>query len=312
MSVLDRRVVLVTGKGGVGKTLVSTLLALRAARAGKRVLLCETFGCQRVPELFGVVSRGYTPVSLAPKLWTSSITSDQALEEYLLRVLKFRKLYELVFRNRVMGPFMDAVPGLHDLIQLGKVWDLERTRERGAPAWDLLVVDAPATGHGLTMLGSPRAMMELTVAGPFHDNAAEIARLFEDPARTAAVLVTLAEEMPVRETVDLWGRLGNARQLVGGVVLNQVHASPLPDAALYARLRARLVAQANAAGLEALADGDAELRRVATQDDARERLREMVAGRGIPVVDVPYLADLGAEGAPAPQFDALLSRVEGL
>ncbi len=304
MSVLDCRVVLVTGKGGVGKTFVSALLALRAARSGKRVLLCETFGCQRVSELFGVVSRGYTPTLVAPNLWTSSLTSEQALEEYLLRVLKFRKLYDLVFRNRVMGPFMAAVPGLHDLIQLGKVWDLERSRERGAPAWDLLVVDAPATGHGLSMLGSPRAMMELTVAGPFHDHAADIARLLEDPARTAAVLVTLAEEMPVRETLDLWERLGSGRQLVGGVVLNQVHASPVPDVALYARLRAHLVTHADAAGLESMAECDEALRRIAEQDAARERLQKMVAGRGIPVVDVPFRA-------PA-ALDAIVANVEAL
>jgi anion-transporting ArsA/GET3 family ATPase len=100
MGVLDRRVVLVTGKGGVGKTLVATLLALRAARSGKKTLLCETFGARRVPSLFGKESQGYAPIPLAPSLSTLSITSEASIEEYLVRVLRFRaEAWQTYFGN---------------------------------------------------------------------------------------------------------------------------------------------------------------------------------------------------------------------
>lgn len=305
MGVLDRRVVLVTGKGGVGKTLVATLLALRAARSGKKTLLCETFGARRVPSLFGKESQGYAPIPLAPSLSTLSITSEASIEEYLVRVLRFRAVYEMVFRNRVMGPFMDAVPGLHDLMQLGKAWDLERTRLRGAPEWDLIVMDAPATGHGLTMLDSPRAMMDMTVAGPFHDNARGIAELFEDPARTGIVLVCLPEEMPIRETEQLWGGLGRMRSAVAGIVLNQVQDPPVPDAAFYAAVRDVLETQADPAGTATLRLADHALDRQHVQQQARERLGAL----GPRLAEIPFL-DRGEFGRT--ELDGLLAHVETL
>ncbi|MDP2313876.1 MAG: ArsA family ATPase [Pseudomonadota bacterium] len=305
MKLLDRRVVLVTGKGGVGKTTISALIALRAARAGKRVLLCETSGVTQVPALFRVAGRGYDPVEVAPRLHTLSITSEAAIEDYVVMQLHFRRLYKLVFRNRVVGPFIDAVPGLHDLIQLGKVFDLERTQLGGRPAWDLIVVDAPATGHGLTMLASPRAMMELTIAGPFHDNARDIAALFEDHARTALVLVSLPEDMPLKETEELYQRLGPLREAVHGLVLNEVHPAPVPDPALYRTLAPTLRERADEAGREALAIADAALLRTGRQDDARRRLQAL----GPKVVDVPFLyrRDLGPT-----DLSGLLPAVEAL
>lgn len=305
MGVLDRRVVLVTGKGGVGKSLVSALIALRAARAGRRVLLCETSGSQRVAGLFGRPSKGYEVQELAPRLHAMSITSQEAIEDYILKQLHFKRLYRAVFRNRVVGPFMDAVPGLHDLIQLGKIFDLERELSGARPAWDLLVVDAPATGHGLTMLASPRSMMDLTVAGPFHENARDVADLFEDPARTALVLVTIPEEMPLSETEDLWRRLGPAKDLVRAVVLNEVHPPPVPDEALYRRARPTLWDNGDVALREALGLVDEALARMEAQADARARLQAL----GAPVAEVPFLfrRDLGSA-----DLQQLLPAVESL
>ena len=126
MRAADARIVVVTGKGGVGKTTVSAALALAAARKGQRVLLCETNGSNAVARIFRRQTRGYEQIEVANGLWTQSITSAAAIEDYVVQQIKFRKLYKMVFRNRVMGPFLDAVPGLHDLIQLGKFFDLER------------------------------------------------------------------------------------------------------------------------------------------------------------------------------------------
>ncbi|MFN7144895.1 MAG: ArsA-related P-loop ATPase, partial [Myxococcota bacterium] len=175
----------------------------------------------------------------------------------------------------------------------------------GRRDWDLIVVDAPATGHGLTMLASPRAMMELTVTGPFHDNAHDVARLFEDPARTALVLVSLPEDMPLKETEELHAKLGPLQPLVRGLVLNELHPEPVPDRAAYAALRPTLDAAANAAGKEALAIADVALHRAARQDAARRRLEAL----GPPVVGLPFLykRDLGP-----PDLAHLLPSVEAL
>ncbi|GDX81009.1 ATPase [Deltaproteobacteria bacterium] len=287
----DRRVVLVTGKGGVGKTTVAVSLALAAARRGKRVLLCETQGATRVPALFGRPSKGYEPTQVATNLSTLSITPAEAIQEYVLLQLHFVRLYKMVFQNRVMGPFVDAVPGLHDLVQLGKVWFAERETENGRQRWDLVVVDAPATGHGLTMLGAPRAMMELTRAGPFYENAKQIAELVEDPVRTGLVLVTTPEEMPLRETESLHQRLGAFRRLVAGVVLNEVHPLPVPDLERWPEERLRLSRSEDPAMIPTLRVIDAELRACARQVDARVRLRAL----GAAYAELPFLfrRDLG-------------------
>ncbi len=302
---LERRIVIVTGKGGVGKTAVSLALGVLAAKRGLNTLVCETSGADQVCGRFGLPAGGYAISTLGPRLSTMSIAPEPAIEEYLLRMLRFRKLYEMVFKNRVMGPFLDAVPGLHDLIQLGKVFDLER--ERGpvlggrSRQWDFIVVDAPATGHGISMLTAPRGMMRLTRSGPFHDNARDVAGLIEDPVRTAIVLVSLAEALPVHETAELYGRLGRFQEQVAGVVLNGVRQHGLPTS--FPALRPGLAAGANPPGLDALGLADRAIERVAMQDRARVNLGRL----GVPVVDLP---DLPESALGPDQFGQLASALE--
>jgi anion-transporting ArsA/GET3 family ATPase len=293
------RILLVTGKGGVGKTTVSAALATAFAARGERVVIVETSGARVVPGLFGTSTEGYEPASVARGIHTISVTPRAALEDYVVQQIKIRRLYKLVFENRIMGPFIDAVPGLHDALQLGKVMDLERETLRGGPVWDRIIVDAPATGHGLTMLDAARAMMDMTRAGPMYEGLKQVHDVLDDPTKTGLVLVALPEEMPVNETLDLWGRLGKTRQQVQLCVLNQVRDRPAaaPD---WSALRAAL-SQVPSAPLAECADiVDHWMRRVERQDGARQRLS---AGLPVPVHDLPALphrveslADLTALG----------------
>ena len=234
MSLLDRRILLVTGKGGVGKSTVSAALGLAAAATGKKTLIAEVAGNTRMAEVFGLRSLGYEPTALARNLYGLSITPEAAIEDYVVQTIKVRTLFKLAFQNRVMGPFMDAVPGLHDAVQLGKIFDLERDRSAlGRRSWDLIIVDAPATGHGLTMLSAPRSMMELTRGGPIYEGVRQVHDIIDNPQLTAILLVALAEDMPVNETLELWGRLGPSQASVALCVCNEMGATPIPDEALW-------------------------------------------------------------------------------
>ncbi|MDP6933372.1 MAG: ArsA family ATPase [Myxococcota bacterium] len=235
MSVLDSRIIVVTGKGGVGKTTTCMALGMKAVNQGKRVLVMETSGARHVPTVFGTHSDTYQvcPVYLHPDvphragLFTFSITPEQAIEDFVVQQIRMQWLFDMVFGNRVMSSFVDAVPGLHDLVQLGKVFDMERQRDSdGRPSWDLLIVDAPATGHGLFMLAAPRAMMDLTRKGPFHENARLVHDVLSDPERTSIVLVSLPEQLPVNETIQLMQGLDSSRKQVRACVVNEVLPAP--------------------------------------------------------------------------------------
>jgi anion-transporting ArsA/GET3 family ATPase len=297
-SLLDRlagrRLVVVTGKGGTGKTTVAAALGVAAADRGLRTLLIETGGARGLARLLGHDSARYRVLALGGSLHLLSMNPHAALEDYVVRQLKLRSLYRLVFRNRFIGPFMDAVPGLPDIIQLGKIWDLTQERSEGRPHWDLLILDAPATGHGLTMLGSPRNMMEVTRSGPFHANAERVHRLVADPAHTAIVLTALPEPLPVNEILQLYRKLGSSREQVAACVLNQVHPPPFEALGAWADARRQLQAGADEALSEALELTEHWVAQARRQQRAMERLREQLPA---PILTMPYRIGraLGAE-----------------
>ena len=298
IELLDKRVVVVVGKGGVGKSVVSAALGLLAADRGMRTVVAEMGGAETMAALFDREPVGYEPGRVTENLHAMSITAQEATEEYLLRMLRFRLLYELVFRNRYIEPFMDGVLGLSDLISVGKVMDLEWERadgSHGAAAtgphrWDLVIVDAPATGHGLSLLRSPQAVMDVTRIGPMFSNSRTIRDLLADHDKTSVVVVTLAEEMPVSETIDLVGELRSSVDIhLAGLIVNGVPPrlfdTPEIEAA-WPEVRERgRAAGGQAAG--AVRDAERALRDRARADAHIKRLRDEL---GLPMAELPMLA----------------------
>lgn len=285
--------------------MVSGALACAAAARGKQVCLAEVAGSETQAALFDADPVGYIGGPLAPSIRGVSINPADAVEEYLVRMLRFRLLYELVFRNRYIAPFLNGVMGLSDLITVGKVMDLEWEGLDGPadddPAaerrYDLVVVDGPATGHGVSLLRAPQAMMDVTRVGPLHANAKLIRDLLADRDKTAVVLVTLAEEMPVNETIELARALADRVDVqVAGVVVNAV-APPLltgPAADAWpAVAKAGRAAGGDAAA--AVEDAARAIRDRERADGYVHRLRDELA---LPVLELPLLSpgDIGADG----------------
>jgi anion-transporting ArsA/GET3 family ATPase len=275
-TLLDRRLVFVTGKGGVGKTTVAAALGVAAARAGKRTLVCEVADQERLAAAFGIPPAGFSEVEVEPGLSAFSVNPDDAIAEWLRYQLRSRTLAGLLGGSRIFQYLAAAAPGLAEMVTIGKLWELaqlERRTPRSAP-YDLVIVDAPATGHGLALLRAPRTFADIARVGPIHRQAGIIEGFLRDPRRTAVVAVALAEEMPVSETLDLERRLaaeldiGLERVLVNAVLPDRLSAaearaveaataagSPAASAALASSLAAHAGARAQRAQLGRLRRG---------------------------------------------------------
>src|SRR5919106_5884226 len=215
MSLLDKRLVVVTGKGGVGKTTVAAALGLIAARAGKRTVICEVAEQERLADLFGVPAAGHEERELAPGLHTVSVDPELAKEEWLRYQLKSSTLAGVLGGSSLFRYLSAAAPGLSELVTIGKVWDLAQLERRtGGSVFDLAIVDAPATGHGIAMLRAPSTYAGVARVGPIRRQALKIDGFLRDSARTGVVVVALPEEMPVNETFELERRLAEEMDMV--------------------------------------------------------------------------------------------------
>jgi anion-transporting ArsA/GET3 family ATPase len=223
-ALLDHSFLFVVGKGGVGKTTVAAALALAAVRKGKRVLVAMTNAKERLSHLLEVDSIGPTNQAIAPNLDAVNMVPQHALEEYGLMVLKSRTLQRAIFENRVVSGLLRGTPGMEAWAMLGKAFF--HTKEVGADGkkrYDLVIVDSPATGHGLDMLRVPRVIVDVAPPGLLRREAEEALALFRDSARSGVVLVTLPEDMPVNETIDLHAALRDELQMpVQALVVNQL------------------------------------------------------------------------------------------
>jgi anion-transporting ArsA/GET3 family ATPase len=215
---LDRNLVVVTGKGGTGKTTVSAALAVLAARLGKRVLICEMDAKGSLASAFDVGPLPYDPLEVGEQLFAMAMNTEDSLREYLRRFVHIPFVTRLGVLARTFDFVADAAPGVKEILSLGKL--CYEVRERN---YDMVIVDGVSTGHVVAQLSAPDAIGELVRVGPVSEQTRWMLDILEDPARSGVVLVTTPEEMPVLETVDLVDQIqAQTRVEVAAVVANRV------------------------------------------------------------------------------------------
>ena len=288
---LDRQLLFVTGKGGVGKSTIASSLALLAAKEGKRTLVCEVDDKGNLAEFYGTKPLRFAPTEVQSGLFAMTMDTEESLREYLKLQLHVPLISRLGPLARTFDFVATAAPGVKEILTVGKL--AYEVRERN---YDLVVVDASATGHVVGQLASPVAMKELVSVGIVRQQTEWMLDILTDPARTGVVVVATPEEMPVNETIELIERLDSETDIdVAAVIANRV----LPE--LFSRDEeaafGRLDSEAGRAALSALAGPGAGLvvdaARLAA-DLRRSRAVHLanLADRlpaSVPLVNVPYL-----------------------
>ena len=221
---LGRTVLLVTGKGGVGKSTVTASLARRAAANGKRVLLVELESVSRVAPLFGLRKIGPEPTRAAPNLDVMGLDSMDSLRFFALQQLKLAALVNLAMRNKAVESFFQAVPAIKPMLFLYHLWRLETEHgPAGDKRWDLIVCDLPTTGFAVGMYAIPKTLAQVFRLGPIATYAEGMRQLLADPQRSGVILVALPEDMPVVETLELHASLRSRFGVeAAAIVLNGV------------------------------------------------------------------------------------------
>jgi anion-transporting ArsA/GET3 family ATPase len=268
----------VTGKGGVGKTTVAAALGLVAAGRGLRTIVAEVARRDDVSRALG--GEGIHEEELAPGLHHMSIDPEHAMEQYLTDQLP-SALAELLASSRTFGYLAAATPGMRELLTVGKVWELAQDDRRtpGADAYDLVVLDAPATGHGVAVLSAPRTFAQAARVGRIARQGRTIDAMVSDPQRTAVVAVARPEEMPVNETLSLQDAVRDEVGLeVGLVVANGVLSQRFTAADARALAEAPDVPEVRAARHSH-----------ARAQSQRAQLRRLRRGARAPVVTLPFL-----------------------
>jgi anion-transporting ArsA/GET3 family ATPase len=289
----DRRFIFVTGKGGVGKTTVSAALARALAARGKRVLIAMCNAKERISSMFASELVGPDIVHIAPNIWAVNTEPEHAFEEYGRMMLKVPGLYRVVFHNKYIRSFLPAVPGLSEWAMLGKAWfHTTEVDAEGRHRFDVVLLDAPATGHGLDMLRVPKVIVEIVPPGILRRDAERAWKMFTDPAQTAVLIVTLPEELPVTETLELIAAIDDDLRLpIGALVVNGV--LPVLFSEDEARGLVTLLAEPSESAASANPSGAdgirAAARRAAEERAQAASLARLVAGTGLPRIHLPYL-----------------------
>ena len=299
---LDRRLIFVTGKGGVGKSTVATALGVLAARHGLRTIVTELASQARIRDTFGHDGDTYEEVQLSERLFTISIDPQRAMEEYLQ--VRTGPVGQALGATRLFQAFAMATPGMRELLSIGKIWELAQLERRTAGGhYDLVIVDSPAAGHGVGILRTPQTFADIARVGPIAHQGRTIARTIADPAFTAVIAVASAEEMPVNETLWLRDALVEASLPLDAVIVNALYPSRF-TARDHKRLQKARAGSLGGPASAAVRAALSEHARVLGQHEQLQRLRD---GLALPLLELPYLF---AEAIGPAELDQLADALE--
>lgn len=305
---LSRRVITLLGKGGVGRTSVGAALSMLAARRGMRTLVMETDPQAPIAASYGIRA-GFAPSELAPNLWAMFLGGRESLEDYLGKVVP-RPLLRAVLASSLYNYFVRAAPAVRELTMMGKVYHEIVRRARSEPRWDIIVLDAPASGQSLSMLRMPFAAHETFGASVVGREAAEVADFFRDSTLCANVAVTTAEPLAIAETLELNRELEKLALKTAAVIFNRVSLAAF-EAADIMRMVRRGARTAMLGHLGDLAEiARAELRRRNRERRALDILRRQIEAPVIQLRDrrglvgralaAELIGDLGRMAPAAP------------
>jgi len=262
-------------------------MGIRAALEGKRTIVVEVASTENTSRIFRQEEVGYKEVEVANDLWAISIDPDDSMREYVLLQLKVKAMRDLLFRSRMFTYLADATPGLNELVTIGKIWELtlpDRKIKHGR-RYDLVIVDSPATGHGISFLQTPRTFANIARVGPMHTQALELEDMITDHKMTGSVIVSLPEEMPVNETASLESELtGDIGVSVDRVIMNALY----PDRFLKKEMTAlKPLAGSDDPQLRAVQRAAlTQSRRAGAQQEQLERLEQLVS---TPITTLPFI-----------------------
>jgi anion-transporting ArsA/GET3 family ATPase len=291
---LARRLLFFTGKGGVGKSTVTAATALLAADRGQRVLVVEADAKGAIPGHFEQPFVGFEPREVYPGVCAMAMRTEDSLKEYLKLNLRVPVLGRLGPLARVLDFVATAAPGVKEILTVGKVcWEVRESIE-GRSDWDLVVVDAAATGHIIGQLDAPRAIQELVSVGMVREQTDWMVELLSDPSVTGLNVVATPEEMPVNETIELVQRARVELSVpLGAVVVNRVlpelftHADEEVFAALRGDEAGRVLTTRVGAGSTAVLD--AARLAVSLRRTRAVHLAELRQAVELPMLYLPYL-----------------------
>ncbi|MBI1746913.1 MAG: ArsA family ATPase [Acidobacteria bacterium] len=222
----NKRLIFVTGKGGVGKTTISSAMAVAASKLGKKVLLVDVGGDDALAAGFGKDTIGHTPKEIYSLISAVRVDPRMAVNEYVHTFIKNQFIANRITRNRLLDYLATGTPGLREIMTLGKIWLWEQERDAASDAYhyDLIIVDAPAAGHGLSFLQVPQVLMDMIGIGPIKSQTEAVLGLLQHRKKTSLYLVTLPEELPVIETIQIYKAAAEVLAMpVGWVFINACH-----------------------------------------------------------------------------------------
>lgn len=263
---MTSEIVFVTGKGGVGKSTVAAALALKKAKAGVRTLLVEIGDQSYYKDYFKLPNVGFEPTPVQENFSVALWTGQNCLREYIIHLIKVETLYKLFFENAVMKAFVNVAPALPELAIMGKA--TSGPRHHGPPLpFDCIIVDCFATGHFKALMGAAEGMAQAVKFGPMAEQSRGIDKTLRDPKICQYYLVCLPEELPVRETEELYAELKTKYGIRANVILNKVLQQEIP-AKEYSSAK-----KADSAEFQEFADEDQKSR--ALHLEMQERLQKL-------------------------------------